>query len=198
MPRGTDVSNLKLMGLDELKRPEVVGATMPVKKKPAKLTDVAAWSPVPIKRKLMFRNNAGKRHTHTVSVEHREDPKQKLMNEIGSLPEGIVQFSRILVAIYQAPIVHKTAGGILLTEGMKEEDLQEYFWQGKVGLIVAMGQQAYEDDETTKFHGTKNKVGDWVWFHPSSGMACEVNNVFCRYLLERDIVGKIPHPDYVW
>ena len=81
---------------------------------------------------------------------------------------------------------------------MTDDDRQEFLWQGKVGLIVSMGPQAYEDDEGTKFHGTKNKVGDWVWFHAANGQACEVNEVFCRVFTERDILGKIPHPDYIW
>jgi hypothetical protein len=80
-----------------------------------------------------------------------------------------------------------------------EDDIEEYHWQGKVGLIVAMGPQAYVDDDTTKFNGTQNRVGDWVWFRPSDGDAVEVNEVFCRIFdSERFIKGRIPHPDYVW
>jgi hypothetical protein len=29
-------------------------------------------------------------------------------------------------------------------------------------------------------------------------MGCDCNEVFCRVLTERDIIGKIPHPDMVW
>lgn len=153
----------------------------------------------PIKRKLNLRTPIGKRNNNWITVEHTEDPKESLLKRIGEIPEGMVQFSRILVAIYQPPIVTKTAGGIILTESMSAEDPEEYLWQGKVGLIIAMGGQAYEDDETTKFHGTKNEVGDWVWFRPSNGDACEVNEVFCRIFdSERFIHGKIPHPDAIW
>jgi len=167
-----------------------------LKAKSAKVSQFEA--PKPIRRRINLRTPLGKRVCHTVGVEHKVDPRADLLNRIGDIPAGIVQFSRILVAVYQPPIVHKTAGGIMLTESMQEEDLQEYFWQGKVGLIVAMGPQAYEDDEATKFHGTKNKVGDWVWFRASNGEACEVNEVFCRVFTERDIYGTIPHPDFVW
>lgn len=155
-------------------------------------------APKPIRRRINLRTQAGKRIDQFVSVEHATDPRQAILDRIGEIPEGVVQFSRILVAIYQPPMVHKTAGGILLTEGMQEEDLQEFLWQGKVGLIVAKGPQAYVDDETTKFHGTSNAVGDWVWFRPSDGMPADVNEVFCRVFFERDILGRIPHPDYIW
>lgn len=151
-----------------------------------------------IRRRLSLRTPAGKRSTTLVDVIHERDPKQTLLEQVGHIPEGVVQFSRILVAIYQPPMVMKTNSGILLPGTLAEADLEEFLWQGKVGLVVAIGPQAYVDDETTKFHGTKVEVGDWVWFRPSDGTGCDVNEVFCRVLTERDIIGKLPHPDMVW
>lgn len=161
-------------------------------------TVVQFTAPKAVRRKINLRTPLGKVNKQWVTVEHTEDPKQALLARVGTVPDDLVQFSKIIVAIYQPPVVSKTAGGIILTDQMQAEDLEEFYWQGKVGLIVAMGPQAYEDDESTKFHGTKNKVGDWVWFMPSNGMAVEVNEVFCRVLRERDIIGTIPHPDMIW
>ena len=153
----------------------------------------------PIRRKINLRTPVGKVNKHWVEVVHEHDPKQLILDSIGTVPDDVVQFSRILVAIYKPPIVEKTKGGIILTQAMTDEDVEEYYWQGKVGLIVALGPQAYVDDDSVKFQGTRNKVGDWVWFMPSNGQACEVNEVFCRqFENERFINGKIPHPDYVW
>ena len=152
----------------------------------------------PIRRKIGLRTPAGKRLTHFVDVVHEKDPRQAILDSIGHIPEGVVQFSRILVAVYIPPTITKTAGGIILTDQMTEEDILEFSHQGKVGLCVATGAQAYVDDETTKFHGTKIEVGDWVWFRPSDGIGCDVNEQFCRVLTERDIIGKLPHPDMVW
>ncbi len=152
-----------------------------------------------IRRRVGINAGAGTRSEVWVTVDHKGiDPKQKLLDAIGPIDPNMVQFSRILVAIYQPPIVNQTEGGILLTDKITEEDMREYLWQGKVGLIVAMGPQAYVDDESTKFHGTKNKVGDWVWFRPNDCMACEVNSVFCRIAYEKDIIGRLPHPDSIW
>lgn len=152
-----------------------------------------------VRRKINLRTPAGKRNTHWVEVTHERDPKELILEGIGKLPEDVVQFSRILVAIYKPPIVTKSAGGIILTDAMSNEDIEEYYWQGKVGLIVAMGKQAYEDDGDIQFHGVRNKVGDWVWFQPSNGQACEVNETFCRVFdSERFLNGTIPHPDFVW
>ena len=153
----------------------------------------------PIRRKINLRTPVGKINKQWVEVVHEQDPKELLLESLGPLPDDIVQFSSILVAIYKPPIVSKTKGGIILLDSMSEEDVDEYYWMGKVGLIVAMGPQAYKDDDNVKFHGTANKVGDWVWFMPSNGAACEVNETFCRVFdTERFIRGTIPHPDYIW
>lgn len=152
----------------------------------------------PIRRKIGLRTPAGKRLTHFVDVVHEKDPRQAILDKIGIVPEGIVMFSRILVAIYEPPMITKTAGGIILTDQMTDEDRQEFLFQGKASLVVAVGPQAYVDDETTKFHGAKVEVGDWVWSRPSDGISVEINEVPCRVLTERDIIGKLPHPDMVW
>jgi co-chaperonin GroES (HSP10) len=154
--------------------------------------------PKQIRRRLSLRTPAGQRVEHTVVVEHDEDPRQALLKKIGRIPEGFVQFNRILVAIYRPPLVSKSGGGILLPQQVAEEDVTEYLWQGKAGLIVAMGPDAYQDDDTTKFNGQRNEVGDWVWFSPMDGFMAEVNGVPCREMTERYIKGRLPHPDYVW
>lgn len=124
---------------------------------------------------------------------HAVDPKEKLQEEIGEIPPDLVNLSKVLVAIYRRP--EKTLGGIILTDKSADEDV----WQGKVGLIVAMGPRAFEDDESTQFHGLKYKIGDWVWFKASTGEACQVNGVPCRmFVAEGLFYGKIPEPDCVW
>jgi co-chaperonin GroES (HSP10) len=166
----------------------------------AKTARVLQFQPnKPIRRKINLKTPMGKINPHWVEVVHERDPKEVIQESLGAVSADLVQFSRILVAIYKPPMVTKSKGGIILTDSMAQEDADEYYWQGKVGLIVAMGSQAYVDDDSVKFHGTRNKVGDWVWFMPSNGQACEVNEVFCRVFdSERFINGTIPHPDFIW
>lgn len=159
--------------------------------------ELPSIKPKGIKRRFNPRTEIGKRSNIWINVVHDHDPAKLIMDRIGPVPEETVQFARILVAIYTPPLADKTDGGVYVAQKIQEEDVNEYLWQGKVGLIVALGPQAYKDDESVKFHGTANKVGDWVWFSPSHGMACDINQVFCRVFKEADILGKIPHPDYV-
>lgn len=159
--------------------------------------DVGALSK-PIRRRFTVRSPAGKLSTTWVDVVHKEDPKKVLLDKVGDIPDGLIMFSRILVAVYQPPIVEKTSGGILMAQSIQDEDREEALWQGKVGLLIKMGEQAYKDDETVKFHGQKCEVGDWVWFRPSDGAGCTVGQGFCRVFdSERYIIGKLPHPDMV-
>lgn len=160
--------------------------------------DVGALESKPIRRRLTVRTPAGKRSETWVQVHHSGDPKGPLLEKFKSVPEGLVQFSRILVAIYEPPIVEKTQGGLFLAQAIQDEDIQEHRNMGKVGLVVAMGERCYVDDDQIKFHGVKVSVGDWVWFRPSDGMPCDVNETFCRMFdSERYIIGKLPHPDMV-
>lgn len=152
----------------------------------------------PIRRRFSVRTPAGGRSETWVNVVHEGDPRKELMDKVGTIPDGLVMFSRILVAVYIPPIVEKTSGGILMAQTIQEADRLEHCWQGKVGVCVAMGPDAYRDDEDIKFRGQKVEVGDWVWFMPSSGHACDCNEVFCRLFdSERYIYGKLPHPDMV-
>lgn len=152
----------------------------------------------PIRRRISVRTPVGKLSKHLVAVEHKEDPKKAILKAIGAIPDDLVHYARILVAIYLPPMVFKTAGGIMLTDPMSEEDREEYRWQGKVGLIVAMGPDAYVDDHTNIFKH-KCRVGDWVWFRPSDGAHAEVNEVPCRIFdREGEIRGVVPHPDFIW
>jgi len=124
---------------------------------------------------------------------HAEDPKKKLLDEIGEIPEGLVNLNKVLVAIYRRP--EKTVGGIILTDRANDEDV----WQGKVGLIVAMGPKAFVDDDTTQFHGLKYEIGDWVWFRASDGEACQLNGIPCRIFRAEGLInGRLPDPDCVW
>ncbi len=127
---------------------------------------------------------------------HERDPRQAIMDQLGDLSGLELMLNNVLVVVYQrAKTANKTAGGIFLPDKTKEEDK----WQGIVGLVVAKGPKAYQDDEVTKFDGENVEIGDWVWFRPAEGTLCVVNKVLCRVFgSERGIIAKITHPDYVF
>lgn len=127
------------------------------------------------------------------------DPKQALL---GSLPKSTTEYevfhNRVLVATYVAP--EKTKGGII----RPDRNLAEDRFQGKVGLVIAVGPQAFVDDGAARFGGVNVKPGDWVTYRPSDGT--EVYFVDdngrdatpCRLIEDVHILGRTPDPALIY
>jgi hypothetical protein len=129
---------------------------------------------------------------------HKTDPQKDILKKVGKQADRIELFGNsILVAIYIPPETAKF-GTLTLQRTDKERD--EYKHQGKVGMVLKLGPQAYEDDEQTQFHGQEVEVGDWVVFRPTEGwqLTLTENQVLCRVLVEANIRMRIPSPDAVW
>ena len=125
-------------------------------------------------------------------MEHAEDPKETLLKGLGDISGVDIFHNQVLVVVYQRP--EKTKGGILLTSQTRDEDK----YQGKVGLVVAMGPQAFVDPDNKWFSGISVAHGDWVVFKPSDGWAVTINNVICRVLDDTNIRGTVDIPDRIW
>jgi co-chaperonin GroES (HSP10) len=129
---------------------------------------------------------------------HDTDPAKELMKKVKkTLPQVDLFGNSILVAIYVRP---ETAQYKTLTLQLSDKTRDEDKHQGKVGLVVKMGPQAYVDDELTQFHGQNVKVGDWVVFRTGDGWPITLteNQTLCRVLTESGIRMKIDSPDAVW
>ena len=122
---------------------------------------------------------------------HEEDPKEVILKAVGEIPDGIVFKNQVLCAVYERPT--KTRSGIILADQTKDEDQ----FQGKVCLVVALGPDAFVDNDDWVFNA-KAAVGDWVWFRTSDSLAFRLNGKLCRAVNDTDIRGKLPHPDMVW
>ena len=129
-----------------------------------------------------------------ITLPQPADPKQEILNALGSL-DGIEIFhNQVLAAVYIRP--EKTKGGILLpdyTGGGRDEDK----WQGKVGLIIKTGANAFHDPKGEWFADVDLKLGDWIIFRPSDGWSIVVNGVLCRILDDTVIRGKTDNPERI-
>ena len=127
-----------------------------------------------------------------MKMAHATDPKTELLNEVGDIKEVEIFNNQILCAIYIRP--QKTASGIILTEKYVDEDK----YQGKVGLVLKMGPDAFVDESGKWFKNMKIKVGDWVVFRPSDGWSVSINGKSCRILDDVAIRGRVKSPDIIW
>lgn len=124
-------------------------------------------------------------------MSHEEDPKNKLLDELGDLSEIELFHNQVLLAVYIRP--QKTKSGLYLTDKHTDEDR----YQSKVGLLVKTGPQAFEQDGNW-FSGLNFSDHDWLVFRPSDGWSITVNGVLCRIFDDINIRGRVPHPDAVW
>jgi len=127
-----------------------------------------------------------------MKMAHDVDPKEEILSSVGDLNEIEVFNNNILVAIYIRPT--RTKSGIILTDDTIDQDR----YQGKVGLVLKMGESACVDPSGNWFNGVKVNVGDWVIFRPSDGWSVAINGQPCRIMDDLVIRGRAKHPDMIW
>ena len=125
-------------------------------------------------------------------MEHKTDPAENIRREMGDISKIEIFHNQVLVAIYIRPEQMKS--GIFLPSQVREEDRH----QGKVGLIIKKGADAFIDESGRWFKGVNLDIGDWIFFRPSDGWLITVHGQLCRILDDTDVRGRIPAPDAVW
>jgi co-chaperonin GroES (HSP10) len=124
-------------------------------------------------------------------MSHEEDPKKKLLDQLGDISDIELFHNQVLLAVYLRP--EKTKSGLILTADHLDEDR----YQSKVGLLVKQGPLAFEQDGNW-FTGMTFQEHDWLIFRPSDGWSITVNGVLCRIFDDISIKGRAPHPDSVY
>jgi len=124
-------------------------------------------------------------------MSHEEDPKVKLLDQLGDISDIELFHNQVLLAVYLRP--EKTKSGLILTADHLDEDRD----QSKVGLLVKQGPLAFEQDGNW-FTGLTFQEHDWLIFRPSDGWSITVNGVLCRIFDDISIKGRAPHPDSVY
>lgn len=120
---------------------------------------------------------------------HNVTFKEAVLKSLGKLDGFEVLGSNVLVAGYIQP--RKTAGGIIVPEGSVHEDR----WQGKVGLILKMGEAAFKFDGAYEYRGRTPKVGEYVMYHTVDSRELGIHGVSCR-LIDSSLIRMVaPDPD---
>ena len=133
-----------------------------------------------------------------IAAAAQTDPKQALLDSLGIAADQYEVFhNRVLVATYVAP--EKTKGGIIRPDRTLSEDR----FQGKVGLVIKVGPQAFVDDGAARFGGVKVEPGDWVSYRPADGTEVFLvdNNGLgtpCRLIEDVHILGRTPDPALIY
>lgn len=91
-----------------------------------------------------------------------------------------VMHNLVLVGIYMRGNKIVTPSGVELY--VPDSSAKEDQFQGKVGLVLAIGPGAFINDARNDFNGQTLKVGDWIAFRVSDGWPLDINGVHCRLI----------------
>ena len=119
-----------------------------------------------------------------------DDPRDVVRRALeGAFDDWRVLKNEVIVAT--APAATKSKGGIIFADSKKTETR----FQGTVGLVMALGETAFDDNSRWPFTDTRPKVGDWVHYRASSTEEFAINDISCRYVLDTQIHSVVPGPE---
>ena len=127
-----------------------------------------------------------------IEYQQGDDPKLAVWGALGSSIDGLTLY-RNDVLIVTAPTMNKSKGGIIFTDPTKNEDR----FQGKIGMVVKIGEVAFNDPEIWPNEDTRPTIGDWVVYRNADTHECAINKISCRFIKDYLIIGKVSAPDAI-
>ena len=128
-----------------------------------------------------------------IEYQEGQDPKEAVKAALG---EALTSFDALFgnaVLLVTAPIMAKSRGGIIYADKTKSEER----FQGKVGLVVLLGEVAFDDAVIWPNENTRPLVGDWVFYRNADSHECKINGISCRVIKDHLIIGKVSTPDAI-
>lgn len=125
-------------------------------------------------------------------MKHEENPASIIQKKAGNLKDFTIYGNYILLGVYERP--QQTKSNIYIPDQTRGEDKN----QGKAGLVLKKGPNAFVSDHNYDFKGQTVEIGDWVSIWVSDGRALYVNGQLCRLVEDQHIRLKIPAPDLVY
>jgi hypothetical protein len=126
---------------------------------------------------------------------HDEPPAEVIWRDVGPLDQIEVLGQYVLVCGYIRPAT-RTIGGIEIPETATEEDR----YQGRVGMVLKVGAQAFVDSDVppVKFGGFKCQPGQWIVYRPSDGIRFQIGKRDCRLIADVHVKMRLGTPDEVY
>lgn len=128
-------------------------------------------------------------------IQHANDPRTELMMRMKPVIQSINPMgARVLVAVYKPDDDAKTKSGLILVS----KTTDEYRWQGKVGLVLALGPIAFTEDATHTWGDRIPKVGDWVCFNIGDTRSADTSVGMVRFIEDTEVLAIVSDPDAVY
>ena len=141
-----------------------------------------------------------------IRVVHETSARDDIMKAVGHLLEDVEPVgARVLVVVYEREKVEgdvrTKSGNLILPRGSTTSTLGQDKWQGRVGLVIALGPLAFKDDDTHKWGDVRPEVGDWVMFDvPNTSPFDLPGDRRARYVEDVHIEARLPDTafDAIW
>lgn len=123
----------------------------------------------------------------------------KVWEQSGGVDDLTIFPTDIIVAHFKRDYVG-SSGKLYAAAPTQKEDQ----YQGKVGLVLAVGSNAFVDAPDAAFYGFRPAVGQWVVYKATDGRDMEIckpastDKVLIRLLKDGEISMIVPRPDRVW
>lgn len=115
-----------------------------------------------------------------------------ILKMVGDLSGVTVMFNMVLIGTFIRS--ERTTGGIIRPDANVTEDV----WQGKAGLVLKLGPNAFVDDADDSFYGQKVEPGEWVVYKVGDAWSLNVNGFPCRLVRDSSIKLKVNDPNVVF
>jgi len=130
-------------------------------------------------------------HKTIDDIARSDDPKKAILDAVGDLSGVEIFGDMVLLGIYIRP--EKTRGGILRPQANVAEDV----WQGKVGLVLKWGPDAFVDPESGILYDQVADVGEWCVFKVGDAWNVTIKGLACRLVRDSNIKMKLKDPEAV-
>ena len=124
-------------------------------------------------------------------IDEPEDFKAEIYRRLGNRPLATPIEDRVLCAVYiENQVIARPRGpdGKVIELLKPDEQVKESIWQGKVMLVLAVGEAAFKDNSEYAWRGRVPKPGDWVLSKVSATTQTEFRRIPSRivhdYLIE--------------
>jgi len=133
-------------------------------------------------------------------VVHKTDPRQDIQDDVGAFISAFQPIgARVLIVMYErgktkGGEMARTAGGIYVPE-TASGTLREDKYQGRVGLVMALGPIAFAEDDSHHWGYVIPRIGDWVMVNIGNTSAFDLPNDRRARYVEDVHVEAIVSPD---
>jgi co-chaperonin GroES (HSP10) len=131
--------------------------------------------------------------TRILEYSEGDDPRKIVFDAIGDGLDNFPTLYRNEVLVVTAPTMTKSRGGIIFADKTKGEER----FQGKIGLVIKLGEIAFNDPDLWPDEHTRPDVGDWVLYRNADTTECAINGVSCRFISDGYVKGRVLTPNAV-